>query len=130
MKTKEVTIAGKQVTLAYCYATEIGFRGYTGQDISDYISECQIAVNSGQMPDTQKSIYLVLAAIVAYNESQGIKAEDAAVTDSDLIYHAKPAEVASAIATIVTLYSEWYEIPNDEPKNKEPQKGTKKRKNA
>ena len=37
MITREVTLCGKQVTLAYCYATEIAYKDFTGEDIIKYI---------------------------------------------------------------------------------------------
>ena len=33
MITREVTLCGKQVTLAYCYATEIAYKDLTNEDI-------------------------------------------------------------------------------------------------
>ena len=40
METKTTTITGKQVTLCYCYGTEINFANYTnGENASVFIQE-------------------------------------------------------------------------------------------
>ena len=35
MKTKEIKIAGKDVTLAYCFGTEIGYKMLTDEEIQN-----------------------------------------------------------------------------------------------
>ena len=37
MKKSEITIAGKAVTLCYCYATEIAFKTLAERDINDFM---------------------------------------------------------------------------------------------
>ena len=71
MITKEITIAGKPVTLGYCYATEIAYKDLSGEDITTILQETLAAVNAEppRMPDTKRSIYLVLAAVMAYYQS-------------------------------------------------------------
>ena len=36
MITKEITLCSKQVTLAYCYATEIAYKDLANEDMLDY----------------------------------------------------------------------------------------------
>lgn len=118
MKTKEITICGKQVMLAYCFATELVFKKFTGLEIEDF-----------DPTDRDHIIYMILSAIAAYYESQE-KEEDrkAPIVDTDLIYQAKPKEIIAALQEITKLKAEWYEIPNgdkieeksaddEEPKN-------------
>lgn len=123
MKQNEVTIAGKQVHLGYCYATEIAYKDYTGEDIREFMQEAFLAINDQpqRMPDTKKTTYLILSAIVAYYESVQ---KQAPVKDSDLLYNATPQEIGTALGVVITLWSQFYALPADEPNDKE-KKGTK-----
>lgn len=125
MKHNEVTIAGKQVHLGYCYATEIAYKDYTGEDIRDFMQEAFLAINDQpqRMPDTKKTTYLILSAIVAYYESLQ---KQAPVKDSDLLYNATPQEIGTALGVVINLWSQFYALPADEPKDKE-KKGTKEK---
>ena len=128
MIQEEVTLAGKPVTLGYCYATEIAYKDLSGEDIPSIIQETIAAVNAqpAQMPDAKRSIYLVLAAIMAYYQS---KDEDAPVKDIDLMNETTPLELGTALGTIINLWAKFYNIPQGEPEDK-PQTGKgKKRKN-
>ena len=57
MKKKEITLAGKHVTVAYCYATEIAYKDLSGQDIADFMGEVGEAIAANKMPDVKKSIF-------------------------------------------------------------------------
>jgi hypothetical protein len=124
---EEITIAGKPVTLGYCYATEIAYKDMSGEDIAAIIKETIACVDAkpAQMPDTKRSIYLVMAAIVAYYES--IK-EETPIKDIDIMSEATPLELGTALGTIITLWAKFYNIPKGEPKDK-PAKGKGKGKN-
>lgn len=128
MKTKEITIAGKTVTLAYCFGTEIGYKMLTDEDIHPFITEAIVAINEkpARMPDLRKTIFLIIACATAYYESKG---QESPLEDKDLMYNAEPTEIGLALGTVLNLYAEFYHLPKDEPKKKEP-KGGKKRKNA
>ena len=128
MKTKDITIAGKTVTLAYCFGTEIGYKLLTDEDVHPFITEAIVAINEkpARMPDLRKTIYLILACATAYYES---KKKESPLEDTDLMYNAEPTEIGLALGTVLNLYAEFYHLPKDEPKEKEP-KGGKKRKNA
>ncbi len=127
MITKEVTLCGKQVTLAYCYATEISYKILSDEDITDFIGEVIIAVqNKERMPDIRKSMYLILAAMQAYYDSKDDKSP---VTDKDMMYDATSEEIGMTLGIIIGLRAEFYHIPSDEPKNK-PNEGDKDEKNA
>ena len=116
---EEVTLAGKPVTLGYCYATEIAYKKFTDENISGIIQETIEAVNAQppRMPDTERSIYLVLAAIMAYYDS---KDEDAPIKDTDLMRETTPLELGIALGTIITLWSKFYHIPAGEPEEPAP----------
>ena len=123
---EEITIAGKPVTIGYCYATEIAYKDLSGEDIAAIIQETVAAVNAqpARMPDAKRSIYLVLAAIMAYYQS---KDEDAPIKDTDLMNDATPVELGIALGTIINLWMKFYNIPEGEPEDK-PQKGKGKKK--
>lgn len=124
---EEITLAGKPVTLGYCYATEIAYKDLSGEDIADIIQETIASVNAqpARMPDTKRSIYIVLAAVMAYYQS---KDEDAPIKDTDLMNDITPLELGTALCTIINLWAQFYNIPKGEPKEK-PAKGKGKAKN-
>lgn len=116
MKKKTITICGKEVTLAYCYGTEIGYKILSDEDINDFGIEIAEKINKKQMPDIRKTLYLIIAAMNAYCE---YKEEDAPITDKDLMSVATPQEIGQALGTIIGLRAEFYHVPSDEPKDKE-----------
>lgn len=125
MITEKITIAGKSVTLGYCYATEIAYKDMSGEDITAILQETAACVNAqpARMPDVKRSIYLVLAAIMAYYQS---KDEDAPIRDTDLMNDTTPLELGTALGTIITLWAKFYNIPKGEPEEK-PAKGKGKK---
>lgn len=116
MTQKEVKIAGKTVALAYCYATEIAFSDYTGQDINQFIASL-IPDDDGNMPtaDPKKVLYAILSAALAYAQ---VKDEECQIKDTDLMYSAKPGELIEAFTVVIQLRNEWYHVPEGEPKDK------------
>lgn len=128
MKTKEIKIAGKDVTLAYCFGSEVGYKLLTDEEIHPFLTGAIVALNDkpARMPDLRKTIFLIIACATAYYESKG---QDSPIEDKDLMYSCEPEELGIALGTIINLYAEFYHIPKDEPKDKEP-KGGKKGKNA
>lgn len=122
---EDITLAGKPVTLGYCYATEIAYKDLSGEDISAIIQETIAAVNAQpqRMPDTKRSIYLVLAAVIAYYESND---EDAPIKDTDLMHDVTPLELGTALGIIINLWAKFYNIPKGEPEDK-PKKGKGKK---
>ena len=124
---EEITLAGKPVTLGYCYATEIAYKDLSGEDIAAIIQEAIACVDAKpvRMPDVKRSIYLVLAAVMAYYQSQN---EDAPIKDTDLMNDTTPTELGKALGTIINLWAQFYNIPKGEPAEK-PAKGKGKAKN-
>lgn len=125
MIQQEITIAGKQVTLAYCFATEIAYKDLSGEDISTIIQDTAACINAqpARMPDTKRSIFLVLAAMMAYYQAKG---EDAPIKDIDLLNDTTPLELGTAIGTVINLWAKFYNIPKGEPEEK-PAKGKGKK---
>ena len=124
---EEVTLAGKPVTLGYCYATEIAYKDLSGEDITDIIQDTITGINAmpSRMPDAKRSIYLVLAAVMAFYQS---KDDDAPIRDTDLMRDTSPLELGTALGTIINLWAKFYNIPKGEPEDKH-QKGKGKAKN-
>lgn len=116
MKKKEITLCGKQVTLAYCFATEIAFQKYTG-----------VGFDKFDPVNPEHVIYTVLAAILSYYES---KNQEMPVKDTDLMYHATPMELTTALTEIFTLRNEWYEVPKGDKKDDQTADKEGKEKNA
>ena len=125
MITKEITICSKQVTLAYCYATEIAYKNMTNEDMIDYAQKAVEAIQNQRDPDIGKTIYAILACMMAYYED----ADKAPVKDSEIMKQATPVEIGTAMLTILSMRSEFYHVPKGEPEEK-PEKGTGRRKNA
>ena len=125
MITKEITICGKQVTLAYCYATEISYKILSDEDIFDFGQEIAEKIQHEQMPDIRKTILLIIASMQSYYESKGMKTP---IEDKELMYDCSPQDIGQALGTIITLRTEFYHVPSDEPKEKSA--GGKDKKNA
>ena len=112
MLQKEITLCGRQVTLAYCYATEIAYKDLSDENIADYIKEAVACIQAETDPDVKHTIYAILACMLAYYQSRG---EEAPLTDTDLMNDAKPAELGTAIFTIIGMRMDFYHVPKDEP---------------
>jgi hypothetical protein len=117
----------RTVTLGYCFATEMAYKDLSDEDIAAIIQETIACVNAqpARMPDRKRSIYLVLAAVMAYYQGQN---EDAPIKDTDLMNEATPIELGTALGTIINLWAKFYNIPKGEPAEK-PAKGKGKAKN-
>ena len=114
MIKKEITICGKPVTLAYCYATEIAYKDCSGEDIQTFLTEAIPLIQQQQMPDVKKTIYLILSAMLAYYQDD----EQLPVRDTDMMHEATPPEIGTALGTIIALRAQFYHVADDEPKDK------------
>jgi hypothetical protein len=126
MKQKEITICGQQVTLAYCYATEISYKILSGEDVTDFILESAPKIDNNRMPDIRNTIFLILAAMQAYYESKEMQAP---ITDKQLMYECTPQELGEALGVILGLRAQFMNIPIGEPEDK-PQEDDGEEKNA
>ena len=115
MIQKEINIMGKQVTLAYCYGTEISYKLLADEECTDFIAGVLKCLQENRMPDSRKAIYLIMSAMTAFYESQSLKNP---IEDKELIFHATPEDIGLAIGTIAALYIEFYKIPVGEPEDK------------
>ena len=124
MIQKEINIMGKQVTLAYCYGTEISYKLLADEECTDFIAEVLKCLQENRMPDSRKAIYLIMSAMTAFYESQNQKNP---IEDKELIFHASPEDIGLAIGTIAALYIEFYKIPVGEPEDKKPSEESEKK---
>lgn len=124
MIQKEINIMGKQVTLAYCYGTEISYKLLADEECTDFIAEVLKCLQENRMPDSRKAIYLIMSAMTAFYESQNQKNP---IEDKELIFHASPEDIGLAIGTIAALYIEFYKIPVGEPEDKKPTEESEKK---
>ena len=124
MEIKEVKITTvaksgekKQVSvmLGYCFATEISYKILAEEDIHDFIREAVECINDNRMPDSRKSIFLIMAAMQSYYDSIGKKPP---LTDKDLMYHMTPTEMGVAVGTIIGLYADMNRAPKGEDEDK------------
>ena len=129
MLTKEITIAGKQVTLGYCFATEIGFKTLADKDLTQFIREVAVgfAAEPKVEPDKETVIRAIVASVVSYYESKG---EEPAITDRDLMYEATVVELSTALGYIIQMFSEFYNIAGLVEDCKTDKKPERKQKNA
>lgn len=102
MKKKTITIAGKKVTLAFCYATEIAFAEYTGESFHEYIR------TAGDKQDAKKMLYVIMAAIMAWAQYEQ---KDPVITDKQLLYEATPEQFTAAYVAVMELFASFYKLP-------------------
>ena len=114
MITKEITLCSQQVTLAYCYATEIAYKDLANEDMFDYANHALESIQAQRDPDIKRTIFAIIACMMAYYED----AEKAPVKDSDIMKEATPVEIGTAMLTILSMRSEFYHVPNGEPEDK------------
>ena len=119
MQKKEITICGKPVTLAYCYATEIAYKDCSGEDIQTFLTEALPLIQQQQMPDVKKTLFLIIASMLSYYEDD----EKLPVTDKDMMREATPNEIGTALGTIIVLRSQFYHVPEGEPEDKKGKEG-------
>ena len=108
MIKKEITLCSKQVTLGYCFATEIAYKNMTNEDMFDYAKKAVEAIKNQRDPDIEKTIYAILACMMAYYED----ADKAPVNDSEIMNEATPVEIGNAMFTILNMRSEFYHVPS------------------
>ena len=125
MITKEITLCSKQVTLAYCFATEIAYKDLADEDMFDYAKHAIESIQAQLDPDIKKTILAIIACMMAYYEDT----DEAPVKDSEIMKQATPVEISTAMLTILSMRSEFYHVPKGEPEDK-PEKGARRRKNA
>ena len=111
MITKEITLCGKQVTLAYCFATEIAYKDLANEDMYDYAKHAVDSIQNQRDPDAKRTIFAIIACMMAYYE------KNLPVTDAEIMKTATPVEFIKAILTVLNMRSEFYHIPKGEPED-------------
>ena len=130
MKKKKVKIAGKQVWLAYCYATELAFYNLADIDINDFFVNFFSPNNEGDEQKRKEKEYIkrkrIMFAIVAaaYAYSKSID-KDAEPDENIVMFDAKPNEITDAFSCVIELRNEWYKLPSDDKPKKEDEDGEK-----
>lgn len=122
MTTTTATIAGKPVTLAYCYATEIAFKELSDQDINDFMPTVGESLSANRMPDIKTTIFLILASITAYYSA---KEQEPPIKYSDLMTDATPEELGNALGSVLTLRGQFYHIPAGEQTDQQKEDSSK-----
>jgi hypothetical protein len=120
MITREVTLCGKSVTLAYCYATEIAYKDLTNEDIIKYIRYAIECIQSKEDPDIKQSVFAIVACMIAYSQSKN--EEETPVTDKELMLHMSPLELGKAVLAIISMRLEFYKVPDQECGEKKTEK--------
>ena len=120
MITREVTLCGKQVTLAYCYATEIAYKDLTNEDIIKYIRYAIECIQSKEDPDIKQSVFAIVACMIAYSQSKN--EEETPVTEKELMLHMSPLELGKAVLAIISMRLEFYKVPDQELGEKKTEK--------
>lgn len=116
MIESKITIAGKEVGIAYCYATEISFANMAKTEMINFDPN-----NSDHV------IYIILSAAIAYAQANN---QQSPIEDSDLMFRAKSKEITAAIKEVLRLNHEWYEIPEQENEPEQKKIEGEKKKNA
>ena len=111
MIKKEITLCGKPVTLAYCFATEIAYKKLVNDDMLDYAKHAIDSIQSERDPDVERTIYAIIACMMAYYKDE----DKFPVKDKDIMDEATPVEYVTAILAILDLRNEFYNIPKNEP---------------
>lgn len=104
MKKATIRIAGRDVPVAYCYATEVTFAELTGISVQEYLQQS----SEGAVADARKTVHLILSAALA--AAQG-EEKDTPIDFREIMFAASPGEIADAVTTIVNLCTDWYKLP-------------------
>ena len=110
MKTKQITLCGKQVTLAYCYATEIAYKGIADEEIIDFIQHAIDSIKEEKDPDTKRTLSAIYACIIAYTEANTEDGKEAVypLSMKQLMNDITPAEFGIALLSVLELRNEFY----------------------
>lgn len=105
MIKSKIKIAGKDVNVAWCYATEIAFHNYTGLPVEKF-----------NINDPTHVLYLIIASVFAYYNATGAELP---IEDADIMNDATPQEIAGAILKVIDLQKEWIKEPESNDSQKE-----------
>ena len=127
MVQQQIKLCGKEITIGYCFATEINYSNFTdGDNAVPFIHEAAnkldaLTKGGTEVPDIKKSIFLILSAALAYYAS---KDEKMPIEDKDLMFADDPTEVYAALGAVILLYGKFYHlIPAESEAAAKDQKG-------
>lgn len=103
---KIITIAGKEVGIKYCFATEIGFSDILGIGLDKYDTTNPRHISA-----------LIMSAVLAYYEA---KRQKAPFDMQQILFDASPKELVEAITEVLKLRAEWYALSEDDTKGDKP----------
>ena len=132
MKTKEITICGKQVTLAYCFATEITYKDITGEDLIDFVEHAIACIRKKKDPDAKRTLSAILSLAMAYDqwkEEDGKEAQQQ-LTLKELMNEAAPAEICMAMLSVLDLRSQFYHVSKSDEEEVKAEEKEGEEKNA
>ena len=115
MKSKKITICGKEVKMIYCAATENGYEIMSGKSIETFVpkfgkdDEGNDIIKEPAKATMADFLMLAVAGIVAAYTKEGTEAP---ITSEDVLYEATPDERNALLTSIVELRNEWYGIPS------------------
>lgn len=107
MISKKIKIGEKEISVAYCYATEISFKKLSGFVVSDFDDK-----------NPEHILYLIVSAMQSYYLAKG---EEIPVADTYFLYECTSDDLITALSEIVALHHEWYKIPYDKPAERKEQ---------
>ena len=114
MKSKTLTISGKEVEMIYCAATENGYETISEKSISVFVptfgkdDEGNDIIVKPAEATIGDMMLLALAGIVA----AATRKKEASPIDGDyILYEATPEERNTLLAAILELRNEWYALP-------------------
>lgn len=112
MKTKEITICGKQVTLAYCYATEIIYKDIRGEELIDFFQHANDCISKKREPDVKRTLSVIISLSMAYDQWKNEDDKDAPqqLTLKELMNEAAPAEIGMAMLAVLDLRRQFYHV--------------------
>lgn len=112
MKTKEITICGKQVTLAYCYATEIIYKDIAGEDLIDFFQHANACISKKRDPDVKRTLSVIISLSMAYDQwkNEDDKEAHQQLTLKELMNKATPAEIGMAMLAVLDLRGQFYHV--------------------
>lgn len=114
MKSKTLTIGGKEVEMIYCAATENGYEAISEKSISVFVptfgkdDEGNDIIIKPAEATIGDMMLLALAGIVA---AATRKKETSPIDGDYILYDATPEERNALLAAILELRNEWYALP-------------------
>ena len=100
--------------MAYCYATEVAFSEYAGEDLGAFVA--RIAEGGHTATDPGKVVYAIMSCVLPYYQSRG---EEPPVGDGILLYECSPEEISQLLVEVLRLRASWYRLPAGEPEEVE-----------